>query len=85
MEIRSTGLRVIFRNKENKRTCEVTYKYNQDRWFVKCYILDVMTTDLTDALEWPIGDDPKREHGIPMLNSYESMIDALEAYKIWAK
>jgi hypothetical protein len=84
MEIRSKGLRVIFRNTENKRSCEVTYKANLDKWHVKCFILEQMTTDLIDNQLWPVGDNSPTV-GLPMLNCYDSLLDALEAFKLWTK
>ena len=84
MELRSKGLRVIFRNTENKRSCEITYKPTTDKWHVRCFILEHITTNLIDNQIWPVGDKSP-SNGLPMLNCYESLMEALEAFKLWTK
>jgi hypothetical protein len=85
MEIASKGLRVIFRNPDTKRTCEITYKYTSDKWHVKCFITESMTTEFSDLQPWPHGEEPDTCGGLPMLNTYDSLIDALNNFKTWAK
>jgi len=84
MQILSRGLRVVFRNPESKRTCEIKYVPNSEKWHVTCYITDDMTTNFSNLRPWP-HKERNMEGGMPMLNSYDSLMEALEAFKEWTK
>ena len=81
MEIASRKLRVILRNPDNRRTCELRFNLKRDRWLVKCYMTTPMRTCFEDLEEWPIHDS--EELGEVMLNSYENLEEAVEAFGKW--
>jgi hypothetical protein len=81
MEIASRNLKVILRNPDNNRTCELKYDLKIDRWVVRCFTTTSICTCFDDMDEWPTHDDSM--DGVSMLNSYEGLEDAVMDFHKW--
>lgn len=75
---------MILRSPETKRTCEITYKPSTEKWHVRCFITKMLTVNFSDMREWPYKEE-NFEKGIPMLNSYDGLVEAMDAFVEWTK